>query len=91
MVEALVCGRDWLRTPTTLKNYEENFQELEKIEKSFHFSFNFTICFCFISMFLYLFVNTFILSFFYFSEKCFANTTIVASVDPSLAALNIYD
>ena len=31
MVEALVCGQDWLKASTILKNYEEDFEELEEI------------------------------------------------------------
>ena len=33
MVEALICGQDWLKASATFKNHEEDFQELEDIEK----------------------------------------------------------
>ena len=63
MVEALICGQDWLKASTFLKNYEEDFQELEEIEKGLYIFLNSTLCFLLISVFLYLSINTFILFF----------------------------
>ena len=64
MVEALICGQDWLKASTFLKNYEEDFQELEEIEKGLYIFQNSTLCFPLVGVFLYLFINTFILFFF---------------------------